>query len=401
MSTLCKRCIIPANATNVTLDSGGICNLCRTYERLKPALTDFAALEKVRFDRLAKAKGKGRYDALVGLSGGKDSSYVAYKLTREFGMKLLIITYDNGFLSDIARKNIEIVVKALGQDHRFVSPGKALNKTICQNSIRRYGVPCLGCTFPGFAACIKIAVENDIPLLVHGRSRAQMFKDLAPGAVDPHLPFLEGNLQPVDIGRNRHFLLAMAGKLNRALRGVARDPRFADEVSQLFTIDTARIAAAKEPSEFIGYFLYEKYDEELIRAELQRAIGWAKPGGPDLLGHEDCRVHPAAAYLYTVDHGYPLMQQELAVMVRDGSISREEALARLDGNRHVKHLSPEAMEELSQFSGIPGVKILHYARRVHKLLKVLQFLLRLRNRLFGRYLEARTPLVSLRRRARE
>jgi hypothetical protein len=392
MNQLCKRCIIPANATNVEIGSDGVCNLCKTYDRLRPLLTDFPNLEKLRNERFERVRGKHQYDALVGLSGGKDSSYVAYKLVREHGLKILMMTYDNGFLSDIAHRNIDIVAKELKQNHIYMAPELPLHKAICRESLRRFGVPCLGCTFPGFAAAIKLAVEKEIPLLVHGRSRPQMFKDLAPGAVDPHLPFLEGNLSTADRERNRRFLTLMSKKLNRAMKGFAGQKEHAAEVARLFQIDIERIKIMTEPPEFMGYFLYEDNDEETIRQELQTAIGWSRPDGPHLEGHEDCRVHPAAAYLYTLDHGYSLPQQELAAAVRTGALTREAALARLERNTHLTHLSAEAMAELSSFSGVPKDKILGYAHRVRKLLSILRMGLRARNLLMRPWLNNRLPL---------
>ncbi len=72
----CTRCVLPDNYRNIRFDGQGVCNYCRTYESLRSRLTDFTSLESLRQERFDKFRGRYPYDCLVGLSGGKDSSYV-------------------------------------------------------------------------------------------------------------------------------------------------------------------------------------------------------------------------------------------------------------------------------------------------------------------------------------
>jgi len=63
-----------------------------------------------------KAAGKGKaYDCIIGLSGGTDSSYLAYK-SREWGLRPLIFHVDGGWNTDQAQKNVENLAAYLGYD---------------------------------------------------------------------------------------------------------------------------------------------------------------------------------------------------------------------------------------------------------------------------------------------
>ena len=103
----------------IEFDATGVCNHCHRYLSViaNDALRGTegrAALEQIA--RRMRADGKHKkYDCIIGLSGGVDSTYVAY-LTRQLGLRPLAIHLDNGWNSEIATRNIENVVTRLGID---------------------------------------------------------------------------------------------------------------------------------------------------------------------------------------------------------------------------------------------------------------------------------------------
>ena len=104
----CSRCILPETFPGIHFDEKQVCNYCRQFEcEGGPLPPELKARNSAWFDRLIAARrGKGRYDCLVGMSGGKDSTYVAYVLKEKYGLSILGYTFDNGFLSETARGNI-------------------------------------------------------------------------------------------------------------------------------------------------------------------------------------------------------------------------------------------------------------------------------------------------------
>jgi N-acetyl sugar amidotransferase len=113
---ICTRCVIDTTDADITFDEQGICNNCSAYMeklpvRIIPEEKRDAELAKI-IERI-KQDGKGNeYDCIIGLSGGTDSTYLAYKI-KEFGLRPIAIHVDNGWDSELAVKNIEKTLKKL------------------------------------------------------------------------------------------------------------------------------------------------------------------------------------------------------------------------------------------------------------------------------------------------
>lgn len=115
---VCTRCVMDTSAPGIVFDAAGVCNYCETHAQMV-ALAPFShpgAADKLT-SQLEKIRGESRseYDSIVGLSGGVDSSYVAYQAVKR-GLKPLAVHFDNGWNSELAVKNIEQIVKGLGLD---------------------------------------------------------------------------------------------------------------------------------------------------------------------------------------------------------------------------------------------------------------------------------------------
>lgn len=117
---VCTRCIMDTAADqSITFDAEGVCHHCRRYDELisARALHGEHGRQALRIlvDKI-KAAGRGReYDCIIGVSGGVDSTYVAY-LVKQYGLRPLAIHFDNGWNSELAVKNIERVLRNLDID---------------------------------------------------------------------------------------------------------------------------------------------------------------------------------------------------------------------------------------------------------------------------------------------
>jgi NH3-dependent NAD+ synthetase len=373
----CKRCLLPSAGINVLVDPEGICNHCRTYEKLRARLTDFERLRSLLEDRLERLRGKQRYDCLVGVSGGKDSSYVAYAAARIHGLRALAVTYDNGFLSAAARENIRRVVDALGLEHRMVTVDPEIQQAIYRSSLKRFGLPCIGCTFPGMASLLRLAIDEGIPIILHGRSRAQMFKELAPGNRDPFLPFVLGNLKACDGPANKAFMVDAAERLTRFVSSLVPERRLQARLREAVLPDMRRLREAENAPESVAYFLYGPYDEDRIMAVLEREAGWRRPESGTHFDHHDCTVHDAATHLYNRIYFQPMVGQELSVMIREGNISRQEAWQRLEKETFVARYPSHAMEIIRQMTGFSAAQVGWSAARARWFMRLFGWFCRL------------------------
>ncbi|MEQ8228997.1 MAG: N-acetyl sugar amidotransferase [Rhodospirillales bacterium] len=117
---VCIRCVMDTADPEITFDEHGVCNHCHAFDLV--AGTDWLPGEagKLRLENLLaeiKSWGKGReYDCTIGLSGGVDSSYLAYLAVRKWGLRPLAVHVDTGWNSPYAVRNIENLVKELDID---------------------------------------------------------------------------------------------------------------------------------------------------------------------------------------------------------------------------------------------------------------------------------------------
>ena len=116
---ICKNCIMDTSDVEIIFDNQGVCNHChRYYEELPKRVFTGEVAEKKLADivKRIQLKGEGRaYDCIIGVSGGVDSTYVAY-LTKKLGIRALAVHFDNGWNSELAVSNIEKVLKKLDID---------------------------------------------------------------------------------------------------------------------------------------------------------------------------------------------------------------------------------------------------------------------------------------------
>jgi N-acetyl sugar amidotransferase len=116
---ICSRCILDTTDPNIEFDEKGVCNHCRGYEKIAQRRVFKGVEGEKKFEELVKKikeDGKGlKYDCIIGLSGGVDSTYVAY-ITKKAGLKPLAVHLDNGWDSELAVKNVENILKKLNID---------------------------------------------------------------------------------------------------------------------------------------------------------------------------------------------------------------------------------------------------------------------------------------------
>lgn len=115
---VCTVTVMDTTDPDIRFDKNGVCNYVHEFEVFRAALPDPETRDQMLAGQIAaiKAAGKGRpYDCVLGLSGGVDSSYLAW-LAKDWGLHPLVVHFDNSWNSELAVKNIEEIVNQLGFD---------------------------------------------------------------------------------------------------------------------------------------------------------------------------------------------------------------------------------------------------------------------------------------------
>lgn len=170
---VCKQCVMDETDPNLVLDGDGICNHCHDADAVKDnfiwASNDFTRLDAIMG---SVKEASGRYDCLIGLSGGVDSSYVAL-LAKRYGLNPLCLHFDNGWNSVIAVKNIKKIIDLTGWDYHTLVINWPEFKSLQRAYLKAGVIDIEVCTDHAiFASMLDIAKEEGIKNVLSGTNFA-------------------------------------------------------------------------------------------------------------------------------------------------------------------------------------------------------------------------------------
>lgn len=171
----CINCTLSSDYPDIEFDESGLCNVCRQFNSYKKeVLLYFKPYNE--FKKMMSAsltENYSDYDCLLLFSGGKDSSYVLYRLVEE-GYRVLTVTFDNGFISQQAKKNIKNIISKLHVRNIMVKHNR-MNEIFTEDLQTNCAV-CYGCFLALNSFAMKIASNYGISVIVSGLSRGQIFE---------------------------------------------------------------------------------------------------------------------------------------------------------------------------------------------------------------------------------
>ena len=165
----CKVCLYPDTKPGLEFDNEGMCSACKNNE-LKSTV-DWASRKSQLLEIIDKYKSKtgSRYDCIIPVSGGKDSTYQAYMMKEEFGLHPLLVNFLPRDLVPLGRKNIENL-KNLGFDYIEFTANPTVYRKLAKIGLTELG----DVTWPEhhglFTVPAQIAVAYKIPLIVWGEN---------------------------------------------------------------------------------------------------------------------------------------------------------------------------------------------------------------------------------------
>jgi len=169
---ICNRCIMDTSDPYITFNDQGNCNHCNSAVELAGQIwfpgENGERMLTGTIERIKNEEKNKEFDCIIGLSGGVDSSYLAY-ITSKLGLRALVVHVDCGWNSEMAVKNIENIVKILNIElHTFVvnwEEMKDLQRAFFKASLPDQDIPQ---DHAIFSALYKFAVENNIKYVFSG-----------------------------------------------------------------------------------------------------------------------------------------------------------------------------------------------------------------------------------------
>lgn len=302
---ICKRCVMDSSDPDIVFDEDGVCNHCHEHEAMLAKHVDF---DRESADRkLAalvdeiKRRGRGKEnDCIVGVSGGVDSTYVAW-LTKSLGLRPLAVHVDNGWNSDIAVRNIHRFIEKLGinlyTDVFDWEQFKDLQRAFLLADVPDVEIPT---DHMVWASVFKIAARRGIPYVISGANHQ----------TESHLPRAWSR-------GHRDFGYIKAVHAQFGARPINKLPRSSFAT---FLEHTTR------GMNVIPILDYVDYSREVAVETIVREVGWQDYGGKH---HESVFTRWYQGCYLPRKFGFDKRRTHLSSLISSGELSRDDALAQL------------------------------------------------------------------------
>ncbi len=321
---ICTKCILTNTTPGISFDENGVCNYCRTY-------VPIAIMPNEKFTKILdtfRNKGK-KYDCMVGLSGGRDSTYILWRLVKDYNLKVITVTYDNPFTSEQAKRNIKNAIEILNVDHihwsfpknaHLESTKKHLKIWSHHPSSTMISYVCAYCKtwWPGY---FNSARENDVSLVIIGSNPLETasFKQAGFGGA-----------------RTYHKLANVPKIFMKSLRLIVENPRYLTTNWALIlrmylgaSHSTPYMKWRYKDVTVLRYFDYHKWNEKEVEDTIKKNLKWQKSQEVASSWRFDCRLDYVRRLMYASTVGVTELRDLFSKMIRENQLTREEALERL------------------------------------------------------------------------
>jgi glutamine---fructose-6-phosphate transaminase (isomerizing) len=320
----CSKCIMPNSAPGSDFDESGTCKWCRTgFPKYSPA-GDEALRELLVQNRAAG----GYADCMVGVSGGKDSSYVLLQLKRKFDMRVEAFTYVHDGSSAFSVKNAKKMCDRLGVVQHIVSLPNHLHRKTCKGFFQAWAtsedavaaaMTCVGCKHLHLLGT-RLARDRGIPMMVWS---------VCPLETPPFIP---SQRERSDGAEQNQGMAALAMRLAKSM---CTSWRFCASFLRHWPTCVAgclafqpgcRFLTLRYPSvKHVQFFDYCQWNGDAIVRTLQQEVGWEIPESVKSDWHSDCYFNVLKEYMFQKMYHVSYTDAFLSNQIRIGLISRERA----------------------------------------------------------------------------
>ena len=311
-SRICNTCVLPEIPPHIIFEEDGVCNICKEFQAQERTPL---FLESDFIKILDKHRGRNRYDCLVMCSGGKDSTAALYFMKERYKMNPLAFTFDHGFEQSDAIGNVRNATERLGVDFVFFKTNymKDMFRRLIKSKSK--AVICHPCSIWYMELGYKMAKRFDAPMIIAGWTKGQSLKQevMSSCGCNVHQPeyramasetqdFLDNELN--DMPKYRNFPRTMEEMLKKARK--------------------EHKAMVYSPHWFLPYG-----PDDYVQI-IQDAIGWEYTEQSFPRKSTNCMLNFISVHNSMRDYGYTHYHVEMSKLVREGTLSRDEALRNLN-----------------------------------------------------------------------
>jgi len=319
----CRKCVVSNQRPRIKFDEEGVCSACRFAERKRNGI-DWGMRESELEQLLDKhRRNDGSWDIIVPGSGGKDSAYVAHQLRDRWGMNPLTVTWSPFVYTDIGRKNFHSFIDS-GFNNMLATPNGDMHRKLSKLSFLGVGDAWQPFTYGQVSFAFHIALKFGIKLVFFGENgEAEYGGDTK----NNDLPGM-----PLEDWRMLYFKGANLDELLQ--RGVEHDFFTERDVKNNFQFyyPPSHEEMRKSGCEMHWYSYYQKWIPQENYYYCREHTGFEanserSEGTYSKYASLDDKMDGFHFYLAYIKFGISRCTSDAAHEVRDGHITRDEAIA--------------------------------------------------------------------------
>jgi hypothetical protein len=294
------------------MDADGVCNICVEHQRMESTPL---YLESDFIRILDKKRGKHRYDCLVMCSGGKDSTAALYFMKERYKCNPLAFTFDHGFEQKDSLKNVRRAIEKLGVDYIFFKTNYMKDMFKRMISSKSKAIICHPCSIWYMDLAYTMAKRFDCPFIIAGWTKGQAKKQEVMSSCGCNVH------DPEYVAMSKETQRFLDEELD-TMPKYKNFPRTMDEM--LKKAKKRHKAQVLSPHWFLPFG-----PNEYVKI-IQDALGWKYTEVSYPRKSTNCLLNFVAVHNSMRDYGYTHYHVECSKMIREGDMSREEALSNLD-----------------------------------------------------------------------
>jgi glucosamine--fructose-6-phosphate aminotransferase (isomerizing) len=317
----CTKCILPETFPFIKFDDKGECNYCKNYKPKNKPKT----LDELR-ELVEPYRSKdGSPDVLIPFSGGRDSTYVLHVVKKELGLNPIALTYDWGMVTDLARRNIAGICGKLGVENIIVAADIHWKRDNIRKNITAWlKKPDLG-MIPLFMAgdkyffyyANKVKKQTGIKLNIWGINHLEN-TDFKTGFAGIRPKFDKKRIYSLSL-KNQAKLFSFVGK------NLIQSPGYINQ-SVFDSLGSFAVRYIAPKTDYYHMFDYMSWDEKEIESTIINEYKWETA----IDTPSTWRIGDGTAsfynYIYTLIAGFSENDTFRSNQIREGLITREEAL---------------------------------------------------------------------------
>lgn len=318
----CNKCILPETMPYIEFDDEGVCNYCHNYK-----LRNNPKPKEELFELVKPYRRKGNeLDCIVPFSGGRDSCYGLHLIVNELKMKPVTYTYDWGMVTDLGRRNISRVCAQLGVENIIVAADISQKRANIRKNLKAW----LESPHLGMMAMLTAGDKHFFRYVEYIKKQTGI--DLNLWGVNPLevTHFKTGFLGiPPDFAEKRVYSHGIGKQLRyhgKRFKAMLESPRYFN-LSLWDTLSGEYYRSFTEKKDYYHIFDYWRWDENVVDDTLLNEYAWEKAVDTSTTW----RIGDATAafynYVYYTVAGFTEHDTFRSNQIREGQISREEALA--------------------------------------------------------------------------